>query len=220
MKSKKELLQERLDSYKHDDMSLNIPKVNNNLLLLSKRNKECKYMKYVLPDNIVQNASYIDTLNYRCLNNPANLVSCLRRSNGMFNACLKFIDEGLLKTFPTKMFLHRFQKLVNAEVPDKLKNMTFKDFGISKYGSGIIFMYTQTSNEIDDVAGQIAILVPIYHESADKFNTWLNNNIKNLYAYGYMLTSVEKLEHNLLPEIDLLVIQFEAAYSAIKFKSK
>lgn len=33
-----------------------------------------------------------------------------------------------------------------------------------------------------------------------------------------MLASVEKLEHVLLPEVDLLVIQFEAKYSAMKFK--
>lgn len=39
-----------------------------------------------------------------------------------------------------------------------------------------------------------------------------------MYAYGYLLTSIEKLEHEKMPDVDLLVIQFETKYPVLAFK--
>ena len=210
MKSKKEMLQDRLNSYEHNNDALKTIKPNGSLLTISRQNRELKYMKHILPENVVENAPYVDTPKHKCLNSPANLIACMHNNSELFKTSLKIIDEGLLKTYPTALFLKEFGKLVSSEIPDDLKHLKFTDVGLHDYGTEDIFMATDRSSETNGVSNQIAVLVPIYAKDEKRFNAWLNDNIGKLYAYGYALTSIEKLSHDLLQHIDILIVQFEA----------
>ena len=185
--------------------------------MLSKQRREFKYVAALFPDDVVENASYIDTLKCHCLNSPANLRKFIH-SNPLFSASEKLLDEGLIRTYPTDMFMKEFKKLVNDQIPNELKTLTFDDIGIEEYGNSNAFMFVDKSEEYDEISNQIAIVVPIYSKNAHNFNIWLNKSLEKLYAYGYILTSIEKLEHSKLPDIDVLVIQFEAKYPSSAFK--
>lgn len=187
------------------------------LLAFNKQRQEFKYLATLFPDNIVENAPYVDALNCYCLNSPANLVDFLH-SNNLFSTIAKQLEEGLTKTYPTDMFIEKFKKLVDSQVPNELKALTFDNNGLEEYGSSKVFMFTDKSEEHSKTSSQVAIVVPIYSKDAHDFNVWLNRNLEKLYVYGYMLTSIEKLEHTRSSDIDLLIIQFEAKYPLSKFK--
>ena len=116
------------------------------------------------------------------------------------------------------MFMKELEKLVNSQVPDELKTLAFGDVGIEYGSNSRVFMFSDRSEEHDKVSSQISIIIPIYSKDAHSFNLWLNSSLEKLYVYGYMLTSIEKLEHSKRPDIDLLVIQFEAKYPSSAFK--
>ena len=179
------------------------------LLLLSKQKQQFKYISALFPTDIVENAPYIDNLHCSCLNSPANLTNFIN-NNPLLSASAKLLKEGLIKTYPTHKFIHAFEKLVSDKVSATLKSLTFADVGLSEYSNDNVFMYVDKTEEYDEISDQIAIVVPIYSKDANEFNVWLNNKLETLYVYGYMLTSIEKLKHELLSEIDLLVIQLQS----------
>lgn len=151
--------------------------LKNSLMTLIKRKQIFKYIAALFPNDIVENTSYVSSLHCKCLNSPANLANFMRK-NPLVNANAKILEEGLIKTYSTSMFIKAFEKLVSSQIADKLKILTFDDVGLFEYGDHKVFMFVDATDEHDKISGQIAIVVPICHKDASSFNAWLNKNLE------------------------------------------
>ena len=158
-------------------------------------------------------------------------VKCREHSDSPFNLTrlvyenevkhdIKFLYEGLVKTYPSDKFCGMFVRHMEKNiVPDELKDLTFGDIGCSDVPPNDKILGTvDFSDEVDGVCTMMAFAVPLYKKDIGEFKDDLYKAVRDMYVYGYDLSSVERLEHDSMPEIEVMIVQMEARFSKDKFK--
>lgn len=132
---------------------------------------------------------------------------------------IRFMFEGLIKTFPTEKFANAFINEMRNLVPEELRDLTFGDVGCPTMDEDQpIFETVDMSDEIDGVSALVAFTIPLYKDNLKKFKDDLLKVVRNVYVFGYDLSSLEYLQHNLMPELSIMVVQMEARFTKGGFK--
>lgn len=151
----------------------------------------------------------VDSLDVQCLNSPFNLARLLYENetrNG-----IRYLHEGVEKTYPTKKFISAFEKVANEVVPDELKSLKTSDVG--EAGDERLFMMTYQTPEVDGVSSIVSFAVPVYRKDMDEVRKHLNSFVETTYRiYGYNLTAISELSRSPSEDISVLSIQFEAQH--------
>ena len=169
----------------------------------------------LLTEDFVINANTVDDVSYWSLNSTSNLAKLIYENETKHG--IKYLSEGLITTYPTKKFATMFKNSISKHVPDELKDLTFADVGIDD-DIQKVYMYTEKTEESDNVSAMIAFAIPVYKSDLVDFQEQLRQLVDYIYVYGYDLTSVDKISHELMDDIDVLRIQFEARHSKDKFQ--
>jgi hypothetical protein len=131
----------------------------------------------------------------------------------------RFMFEGLIHTYPSEKFAKVFVGEMGKIVPDKLKKLTFGDVGCSMMPQDEnVFGTIDHSDEVDGICAMMVFVVPIPSTDISKFKVKLMNAVKNVYVFGYDLSSVEQLNHTLMHDVTIFLVQMEARFSKDKFK--
>ena len=152
----------------------------------------------------------VDSLSVHCLNSPFNLTRLLYENETRHG--IRYLNEGVVKTYPTKKFVKAFEKIANELVPDELKSLKTSDIG--EGGDENLFMMTYQTPEVDGVSSIVSIAIPIYKRDMDNAKKRLLSFVETTYrTYGYNLSSIDELSQTALDDIAILSIQFEAMHS-------
>ena len=167
------------------------------------------------PDNL-------PTFHSRCIqdiNNPFNLSKLIyehETSKG-----IRYINEGLIVTYPTKKFMDSILHRMRAELPYELKKLTFGDIDALDYGfdkDDELFGANYATPEVDGVSAMFYIVVPVLKSDMDRFKKYIKQEVDSQYVYGYDLTAINEIEQHKMDDVVVLVLQFEARFSNDKFK--
>ena len=132
---------------------------------------------------------------------------------------IRFMFEGLIKTFPTEKFANAFINEMRNLVPEELRDLTFGDVGCPTMDEDQpIFETVDMSDEIDGVSALVAFTIPLYKDNLKKFKDDLLKVVRNVYVFGYDFSSLEYLQHNLMPELSIMIVQMEARFTKGGFK--
>ena len=152
----------------------------------------------------------VDSLSVHCLNSPFNLARLLHENETRHG--IRYLNEGIAKTYPTKKFVKAFEKIANELVPNELKSLKTSDIG--EDGDENLFMMTYQTPEVDGVSSIVSIAIPIYKRDMDNAKKRLLSFVETTYrTYGYNLSSIDELSQTTLDDIAILSIQFEARHS-------
>lgn len=173
---------------------------------------ENQQVSRLLPTNLYE-VSYIDSYKCRAINNPFSIAPLVNEHEVKHN--IKFLSEGLIKTYPTNKFITWFKGKIKNDLPKELTKLKFSD--IEQTNDNTILIDTiDFTPLINEVSGSISFIIPFY--KSDMFKPFLDNIVNSAYIFGYDLTSVNKYDHNLRYDIDVFIIQFEARFSNYKFE--
>lgn len=183
-----------------------------NILRYKFRNEQQKVSKY-LPENISNLAKIIDSFKCYAINSPYQISNFIFEHETKHN--IKYLSEGLIKTYPTQKFIDWFKSELQQNLPIQLKSLKFSDIENTDDSTYLIDVVDKTS-EIDGISGQIAFIVPFYKHQ--NFKLLLDKLVNRSYIFGYDFTSLEKYDQQLIPDVDVFLIQFEARFANAKFE--
>ena len=169
-------------------------------------------------DDAWNNLPIVDCVKcHPCPNSPFNLTR-LVYENEIMNGT-RFMFEGLIHTYPSEKFAKVFVGEMGKIVPDELKKLTFGDVGCSTMPQNDkVFGTIDHSDEVDGICAMMVFVVPVPSTDTSKFKDRLMNAVKNVYVFGYDLSSVEQLNHTLMHDVTIFLVQMEARFSKDKFK--
>ena len=152
-----------------------------------------------------------------CPDSPFNLTRLVHENE--VKRGIRFMFEGLIKTYPTDMFANAFINELRGLVPEELRKLTFGDAGCTDMPEEQpIFETVDVSDEIDGVSAMVAFTVPLYKDGLSGFKNKLLKVVRNVYVFGYDLSSIEYLKHSRMDNISILVVQMEARFTKGGFK--
>ena len=169
----------------------------------------------LLPDNWDNLPRTNHPLECRCVNSPFNLKRLIyehEERKGML-----YLYEGLITTYPSDKFADAFLKKVGEVVPDELRSITMDDIGLFEDDDTPVIENIVATPLSNGVASMITFTVPVYREDIAKLGDKVKSIAKDISIYGYYLTDVEEIEHELSDDIAVVKVQFEAKFPNDKF---
>ena len=169
----------------------------------------------LLPDNWDDLPRTNHPLECRCVNSPFNLKRLIyehEERKGML-----YLYEGLITTYPSDKFADAFLKKVGEVVPDELRSITMDDIGLFEDDDTPVIENIVATPLSNGVASMITFTVTVYREDIAKLEDKVKSIAKDISIYGYYLTDVEEIEHELSDDIAVVKVQFEAKFPNDKF---
>ena len=152
-----------------------------------------------------------------CPDSPFNLTKLIHENE--VKKGIRFMFEGLIKTYPTDMFAKAFINELRDAIPEELRELTFGDAECPDMPDDQpIFETVDMADDIDGISGMVAFTIPLYKDDLSSFKSKLLNAVRNVYVFGYDLSSIEYLKHSLMNDISILVVQMEARFTKGGFK--
>lgn len=168
-----------------------------------------------LPKNYISDVPEINRLHTMCLNSPLSIQRLIYENETKKN--VKFLLEGLIRTYPTQKFADVIKGLIEDIVPLKLRNLRFCDVLSNDGDTTRLLDYIEADKQHDGVSPCVSFLVPC-EVGCDDIETQLNGIVDDSHLFGYDLSSIDKFNHDLKPEVNVYVFQFEARFCNWKFE--
>lgn len=175
-----------------------------------------KNVSRLLPRVLDLSVSSVPSLNCHCVNSPFNLKRLVYESEVLGDNRL-YLFEGLTVTYPTRKFKQRFLDSVGKHVPASLKELTFRDIGIPNVENDKVFGTSDSTDEVDGVSSMVVFTVPVYSKDKNSIRDAIYKVVDDIYVFGYVLTSIDELEHDEREDVSVLLVQFEARFSKDRF---
>lgn len=169
----------------------------------------------LIPDNWNDLPKTNHQLECRCLNSPFNLKHLIHEHEerkGML-----YLHEGLITTYPADKFADAFLKKVGEVVPYELRSITLDDIGLFEDDDTPVIENVVATPLSNGVASMMTFTIPVYRDDIAKLENKVKSIAKDIHIYGYYLTDVEEIEHELSNDIAVVKVQFEAKFPNDKF---
>ena len=153
----------------------------------------------------------VDSVRCFRLDSPFNLHQLVYENETRNGIRYRVETEGLTRTYPTEKFLNDIEKMLDANVPDELKELTFQDIGDSD--PSLILGTMDRTPAAAGVSALLSFAVPVYRKDMAEFKDRLIEFTRRSYVHGYDLSSIEEMNHSDREDVAVLVVQFEARYS-------
>lgn len=198
-------------------------KIGLNRILLSTgrrfRTDEHNVTKWLpIDDETWNNLPVVESLKCHTVpDSPFNLTRLVHENE--VKRGIRFMFEGLIKTYPTEKFANAFINELRDAIPEELRELTFGDAECPDMPEDQpIFETVDMADDIDGISGMVAFTIPLYKDDLSDFKNKLLKAVRNVYVFGYDLSSIEYLKHNLMNDISILVVQMEARFTKNGFK--
>lgn len=169
-----------------------------------------------LPAALLENANAVDDIHVHKLE-YVNSIKQLTYENEMKKNVF-FFSEGLIQTYPTAKFINVFRKSIDRIVPDELKELTFSDIQSWSDDKTVICKYIDKTSEIHGVSALVSFALPVFKSKLSTYNQKIKDIADSTRVFGYDLSTVDKLQHDIRDDIVVLIVQFEAKYPNSKFE--
>lgn len=165
----------------------------------------------------------------RYLNSPCNLKRLIIENE---HDAL-FYNEALIKTYPTKHVIKRFQQWFKDNIDKKFQSIKFSDIvemhpntkALSNvFDKKIIDAYdiTQYNAEQDSESEIVTFYIPFFKNQLKQTNEIVKKLCDQIYVTGYNIASAEQLKFDedscLKPEIGIMYITFEPKFADSEFE--
>ena len=151
-----------------------------------------------------------------CINSGERIIDRKRESENKIYC----VYEAAIKTYPTAKLIEFIGRWIDDNLPDELKNLTYKDVGLSSDTRLVDDIYVP--NEEVDISPLVQVLIPYYDNQTTGFERLVRKFSNDMYLYGYFYSSMEVMAVQKQPlqgkKIVVYSVMFEAKYTEIDVK--
>lgn len=132
---------------------------------------------------------------------------------------LNFIDEGLIKTIPTRKLIDLFKNFVSSNLDERLCDVKLSDVQDNSNDNRRLIDIIIMSDEKQSISPFISFYIPVYSNNKRKF---IDDITEYLYVSGYNLYSIDTVDQDNIKQpfddmkIEILSMTFEAKFTDYK----